>query len=229
MTKATEIPNQVFIGCPWKSVRQKYDKAIHDLRKKFPLSFIIIGRDENQDAKELLEIIKTKLASSSYAIFDATGGNANVSLEYGYAEGVGIQRGIYLGTHQASSKASEDSPIIADLAGKNQVRYAQQSRLKALLSTFAKNHVYTKRFEKCLWKRYRKKLKGQKKRLRSLALKIIHCLDDQIEIRREDVVQKMQADISNYTRIEIENMLKILHAEDLIEVSTGRFSSIRVR
>jgi hypothetical protein len=83
VAKTGVIPNQVFIGCPRKIVRVKYERAIVSLSKKFPISFIIIGRADGQDAEDLLKIIKEKLLSSSYVVFDATGGNPNVSLEFG--------------------------------------------------------------------------------------------------------------------------------------------------
>jgi len=74
-------PNQVFVGLPWKNVRSKYERIIQKLEKKYPLYFTIVGRDDGQDAKALFEVIKGRIGSSSYAVFDATGGNANVSLD----------------------------------------------------------------------------------------------------------------------------------------------------
>jgi hypothetical protein len=44
------IPNQVFIGLPWKNVRPQYDRLIPELEKKYPLYFTIIGRDDGQEA-----------------------------------------------------------------------------------------------------------------------------------------------------------------------------------
>jgi hypothetical protein len=115
------IPNQVFIGVPWKHVRSRYDRVIDRLKIRSPLSFIIVGRGDDQDAEDLLEVIKGKLENSSYAVFDATWGNANVSLEYGYAEAKNIPRVLYLSTHKASRK-SKDTAIISDLAGKKILR-----------------------------------------------------------------------------------------------------------
>jgi hypothetical protein len=86
MAARNSIPNQVFIGLPWKTVRPKYERAMDWLSIRSPLSFVIVGRGDEQDAQDLLDIIKSKLENSSFALFDATGGNANVSLEYGYAE-----------------------------------------------------------------------------------------------------------------------------------------------
>jgi len=121
---AHAAPNQVFLGLPWKTVRPKYEKLIGELRKSFPLSFVIVGREDNQDAEDLLEVIKKRLLTSSYAIFDATGGNANVSLEFGFADANDVPPALYLSSHKASKPASKESPIIADLAGKKQNRYS---------------------------------------------------------------------------------------------------------
>ena len=117
-----EIPNQVFLGAPWKNVRPKYEAIVNSFRKRYPLAFVIVGREGNQDAEDLFEVIKKRILASSYAIFDATGGNANVSLEYGFAEANDVPRALYLSTHKAAKRASKDSPIIADLAGKRQNR-----------------------------------------------------------------------------------------------------------
>ncbi len=118
MTKRTVIANQVFIGCPWRTIRPKYDRRIDKLNKKFSLSFILVGREQDQTAEDLLTVIKTKLLSSSYAIFDVTAGNANVSLEFGIAETSEIDAALYLNVHGANRRSSEDSAIISDLAGK---------------------------------------------------------------------------------------------------------------
>ena len=117
------IPNQVFLAIPWNIVRPKYERVVAKLRKSNPIMFVIVGRDENQDAEDLLEVIKKRLLTSSYAIFDATGGNANVSLEFGFADANDIPRELYLSVHRSSKRASKESPIIADLADKKQNRY----------------------------------------------------------------------------------------------------------
>ena len=127
------IANQVFLAVPWKAVRSKYERCLDHFRSRSPLSFIIVGRSDAQDAKDMLEVIKDRLQSSSYAIFDASGGNANVSLEYGYAEAVDIPRVLYVSTHGRSRKTSADPPIIADLAGKVRNHYKQEAALKRLL------------------------------------------------------------------------------------------------
>ncbi len=227
-TRDTEVPNQVFLGVPWKNVRPKYETIIDSFRKSYPLAFVIIGRGDGQDAKDLFEVIKTRILSSSYAIFDATGGNANVSLEYGFAEANDVPRVLYLSTHKAARRASRDSPIIADLAGKTQNRYAQESRLEDLLAQFAENHPYTKRFEKFLASNFKNRSKGQKKRVRSLALKIVHALGVDGKARRTDVVQNLLADVVRYQRGEIDEMIRRMHIAGLVNSLQGPYSTVTV-
>jgi hypothetical protein len=223
------VPNQVFVGCPWKNVRQKYEKIITSIKKRYPLSFIIIGRDTSQDAVDLLGNIKNKLLESSYAIFDATGGNANVSLEYGLAEANDIPRALYISGHKASSTQSKESPIISDLAGKRRNIYKNESSLTQLLNLFSKNHNYTKQFEKFFSKTFRKFSKGKKKRNRALALKIVHYLDGTVQVRRTDLVQNLLGEFQNYKEQEIEQMLTRLHKSNLIICDRGRYSNVRMK
>ena len=61
------IANQVFLAIPWKGVRPKYEACTDRLKYQSPLSFIIVGRADNQDADDLLEVIKERINGSSYA------------------------------------------------------------------------------------------------------------------------------------------------------------------
>jgi hypothetical protein len=219
------VPNQVFVGLPWKNVRPRYDKIIDRLERKFPLYFTIVGRDDGQGADDLFQTIKSRIDSSSWAIFDATGGNANVSLEYGYAEGIDVKRSIFLSTHKAA-KAPAGDPIIADLGGKRRVQYKTEVGLSAELHRFGRDHDYTIRFEKALHRAIKTFSKGTKKRARALALKLIHVLDGRLLMRRAEVVQALQA--QGYAEKEIETMLRGLHNGGVIVASAGRYSDVRV-
>lgn len=220
--KRSFVPNQVFVGLPWKTVRPRYERVIDRLATKFPIHFTIVGRNDGQDAEDLFEIIKTRISSSSFAIFDATGGNANVSLEYGYAEALNIPRAIYMSTHKAT-KAASGAPIISDLGGKKRNQYKTETVLSVHLHAFCRDHDYTKRFEKFLTKASRSLDKGAKKSRRSLALKIIHTFDGENDLRRDDLVQRLQA--KGYERSETENLIKMLHTAGLINITTGRYAS----
>src|ERR1700688_1989839 len=214
IAKRVFIPNQVFVGLPWRTVRPKYDRIIPELVKKYPLHFTIVGRDDNQDAKALFEVIKGRITSSSYALFDATGGNANVSLEFGYAEGIEIPRAIFLSAHKAAQKVSAGDPIISDLTGMRRVQYKTEPQLEAELRKLCREHDYTKRFEKALGKILKNKSKGSKKRGRALALKLVKALGGKAQMRRADLVQHLQA--QDYSENEIDAMLKGLHSSGVL-------------
>lgn len=220
------IPNQVFIGCPWKTVRQKYEQLIDKFKKTYPLSFVIVGRANDQKAEDLLQIIKDKLFNSSRAIFDATGGNANVSLEYGMAEVKPVPSSIYISQHQKAKDSKSDAAIISDIAGKRRNEYKQLVGLRKLLSQFAREHPYTKRFETFLKKKCRRLEKGEKKTFRTLALKIIHYLDEKDSVRRPDVVEELKG--QGYTAKKVEDCIKKLHTSNLIKCTVGRDSTVSI-
>lgn len=222
------IANQVFLGLPWRAVRPRYEHIIDRMRTRSPISFVIVGRNDKQDAEDLFEVIKERIESSSYAIFDATGGNANVSLEYGYAEAVDLPRALYLSTHGAARRAASDAPIIADLAGKRRNQYKQEQALSRLLADFSRDHAYTVRFERFIQSVAKRKAAGQRKRLRALALKVIHAFDGIRQVRRADIVQQLQADPSRYSASEVDDMLKRLHKAKLIRSQQGPHARVHI-
>jgi len=221
------IRNQIFIGCPWRGILPKYEAALPDVRKKYPISFVIVGRRDTQDTKDLFELIKQRILGSSYSVFDATGGNANVSLEYGFAEAVGAPRALYSCTHRATrAAANQDTAIISDLAGKTRNHYSQSNDLKNLLGVLCRDHPYTKHFEKFLVTKFKRKSKGEKKTARALALKIIHQMDGYLMRSRGEVVYAMT--LAGYRTWEIEEMLTALRSAKLISCSVGNASQVTI-
>ena len=222
------IANRVFVGCPWYRVRAKYEGTIAELNKRYPLSFVIVGRMGDQEARDLLQVIKDTILSSSVAVFDATGGNPNVSLEYGFAEAWDVPKALYVSSHAASTKASKDAPIIADLAGKTRNQYTTESALQKRLAEMATKHPYSRKFERFLQDSFGQASKGQKKRARALALKIIHALDERGSRRRADIVQDLLADQVRYKKDEIDSMIQRLHRAELVESTQGRYSTVTI-
>lgn len=220
------IPNQIFVGLPWKNVRKRYEHAIEKLERRYPVHFTIVGRNDGQDAQDLFEIIKQRIQSSSYGIFDATGGNANVSLEYGYAEGLEIPRAIFLSSHKAANKSSASSPIISDLTGKRRVQYKTEKTLLQELEKLCREHDYTKRYEKALASILKNKTRGAKKSSRTLALKTIRAFDGKAKIRRAELVQHLQAE--GYGETQADELLKKMHAAGLVKCTVGKFSEAYV-
>ena len=195
------------------------------LELRFPLHFTIVGKNDGQSADDLFEIIKSRIGESSVCIFDATGGNPNVSLEYGYAEGLDIDRIIYVSTHKAASVTS-GSPIISNLGGKRRVQYKTEQSLFSHLETFSRGHDYTLRYEKFVKSAFARLKKGGKKSSRTLALKVIHAIDGVENRRHDDLVQRVQA--SDYGEVEVREMIRKLHSAGLVNAEVGRYSRVRV-
>lgn len=215
-------PNQVFVGLPWKNVRPKYDRIIERFAKKYPLYFTIVGRDDTQNAAALFEVIKERIGSSSVGVFDATGGNANVSLEYGYAEGLEVPRWIFLSAHKAAQRPGGGEPIISDLTGMRRVQYKTEATLATELSKLARDHDYTKRFERALRAVLGHRSKGSKKSGRALALKLVRALNGKARMRRAELVQSLQA--QGYGEQQIEDVLKGLHNFGVLKCTVGKYS-----
>ncbi|WP_315711647.1 MULTISPECIES: hypothetical protein [unclassified Bradyrhizobium] len=223
MAKRQFIPNQIFIGLPWQ-LGAKYDRVIAKLHAKYPLYFTIVGRRDAQDAVNLFDVIKERIETSSYGIFDATGGNANVSLEFGYAEGIEVPRMITLSSHRSAQKHTKATPIISDLVGMRRAQYTNEEKLFSVLERFCKDHDYTQRFEKALAKMGRGINRGEKKAARAASLKAVRALDAKSKIRRAELVQHLEA--KGYETDEVEWVLKQLHNTKVIRVTVGKYSEV---
>jgi len=181
-----------------------------------------VGRDDPQDATALFDVIKERISTSSHAIFDATRGNPNVSLEYGYAEGIRASRSIYLSGHKAARRTAASGPIISDLSGMRRVQYNTVKMLSIELHRFCKGHEYTQRFESALTRTLRGETGGAKKRGRTLALKLIHTLDGLEHVQRRRLVEHVEA--QNYSRQEIETMIAGLRAAGILHCGRAAIS-----
>jgi hypothetical protein len=106
------------------------------------------------------------------------------------------------------------------------VQYKTEASLSAALHKLSREHDYTTRFEQALARALSSYAKGKKKRMRTLGIKLVHAIDGRNEVRRAEVVQRLQAQA--YTGSEIEVMLKKLHTHGVIVCSVGRSSKVRV-
>jgi len=77
---------QIFVGCPFlRAIRKNYDKLKSDLERETPLHIILADTTAISSTDYLLEHITGLIRESAACVFDATGGNPNVSLEVGIA------------------------------------------------------------------------------------------------------------------------------------------------
>src|SRR5215470_14747078 len=77
---------QIFIGCPFlPAIRKNYDQLKEDLENESPLRLVLADTTAISSTDYHLESITNLIRDAAGCIFDATGGNPNVSLEVGIA------------------------------------------------------------------------------------------------------------------------------------------------
>lgn len=132
-------PEQVFIGCPFRSpVRRMYDRLKSDLEARSPLHIVLADTTTISSTDYLLEHITRLIRDSAACLFDATGGNPNVSLEVGIAHALPVDFLLCLSTRKPPASrakplrgaADGGRPIIADLQGRNRIEYKTYASLR---------------------------------------------------------------------------------------------------
>ena len=216
--------NQIFVGYPWKTYRAHWEKILTEVHKWSPLHFVAIGRQAGQPAAQLLTRILQAIERSSAAFFDASAGNPNVALEYGYARAILDESAIYLFRDEnATGATGPGSPIISDLAGAIATQYAlNDSRLKDAIEAIAKTHPYFKRFDRfCRQRKY----KGGTRRL---LVRILRQLDGKVSVLRRELLDNLIHETKKNEAYLVRH-LKELHKGGLITISKGNEFSSRVQ
>lgn len=135
---------QVFIGCPFaKDIRKPFDRLKKELEAETPLSVVLADTVGVTSSDYLLEHITELIRDSAGCVFDATGGNPNVSLEVGIAHTIPVDFMLTFKTRKKRSKTAPGSAtrdtevrsIISDLQGKNRIEYKTFDSLKQQLET----------------------------------------------------------------------------------------------
>jgi len=216
------IANRVFVGYPWNPYKNMWETRIADLHKRYPLHFLAIGRETGLPAKQLLTNIMNALDSSSMALFDASTGNANVSLEYGYFRAQRGEDSALLFRDEDAKVPAGQSPIISDLAGAVANHYKlTDNRLKAALEAFSERHAYVRRFVKfCRQRRYRG---GTRKFL----VRMIRHLDGRDSVLRREFLDDLVHE-TRKSEAYLEKFLRELHEAGLVTVTRGNKHSSRV-
>lgn len=219
------IPNRIFLAYQWYIYRDIYEPVCRELHKVYPIYFYAVGRPKGQPAEALLEKIKNILLTSTAAVFDASKGNANVSLEYGMAVFVpNLQSYLFVDEHTLPNHINVGTPIIADLAGSTQNRWKIQNPkgLKEHLKAVAENHPYTLRFRR--YCRSRGLTRGQFR----TPLKVLRLFDERETMLRREVLDQLGSHWSRKRRSDIEELLGDMHKAGLITITAGREWASRV-
>lgn len=220
MPTGTQIrPHAVFVGCPWRTIRPKYERIFNKktFKRRFPISFVIIGRDGNQRAEDLFAEIKRQIDSSSCAILDVSGGNSNVALEFGYVEGKSQRSYVFVNVHQRfAQQGGSSAAIISDLSGLRRNPYKNEAGLKKLLIQFAQQHPYCIRVVKAA-----NKLKASKK-VKAALMSIPRAFTSVEKLRRADLMYSVMQD-SGCDQETADKAIEYAKKGKLIEISVGQY------
>ena len=149
---------QVFIGCPYRpTFRRTYQRLKRELEAESPLQFVLADTAAITSRDSLLDHITVLIRESASCVFDASGGNPNVSLEVGIAHAFGADFILTLSTRAASRRrgaggtrraADGGKAILADLQGRNRIEYRSYAGLKKqLVDRYLRRLPYWKRWE----------------------------------------------------------------------------------
>jgi hypothetical protein len=136
--------HQVFIGCAFaRETRRRYDRLKRELEAETPLEVVLADTTVLTSTDDLLRHITGLIQDSAGCVFDATGGNPNVSLEVGIAHALPVDFCLTLYTRRPRRRAvvapvpgapaPEVKPMIADLQGRLRVEYRTYPVLKDTL------------------------------------------------------------------------------------------------
>jgi len=187
--------------------------------------FYALGRPRGIRAEDLYQRIKRVISSSTHAVFDASKGNPNVSLEYGLADATpNLDLFLLIDEHTIPTRSSSGTPIIADLAGLTQNRWQIDDRetLSTHLVAIAKGHPYTIRF------RNFSRRHGYRGGSIKAFLKIIRKFDEREELLRRELLDELSTEPGAPDRRTLEGRLRALHQAGLVTVTRGNLASSRV-
>lgn len=215
--------HQVFVGCPFLiAIRKNYDKLKQEIEKETPLHVLLADTTSISSTDYLLEHITNLIRESSGCIFDATGGNPNVSLEVGIAHAMPADFLLAMYTRkprtqkqaeQALEREGETRPIISDLQGRNRIEYKTFPALKEqVVRRYLNRLPYIRR-----WNDYKRRHSSYTK----YALQVF----DEIRTSGRTVRPRVIA-ILDGTGIHPDTLLKSLSDAKLLTVKRGRAGGI---
>jgi hypothetical protein len=215
---------QVFIGCPFRAaIRKNYDRLKQDLEAESPLHLVLADTTAITSTDYLLEHITRLISESACCVFDATGGNPNVSLEVGIAHAWPTDFLLTFNTRKprtkvekqaegAAAREGEVRPIIADLQGRNRIEYKAYGNLKQqLTSRYFGRMPYMQR-----WQTFE----------RQHSAFVAPALEMFKDLRRGRALRSRVLGRLSGTGIGVDDLLDALTQERLVEVRVGRTGGI---
>jgi hypothetical protein len=177
MAKAPYKLPSVFVGCPYGG---KFPFAsFKSSLERVPFRWYYA--DTHLSTKHLLGILRTYIKAVDYCIFDISLWNANVALELGLAEGLGVEYYILL-----NKKLSKGVP--ADIQGLQRIEYSDtkglsgNSLLPGIIKYLVKQHTHPRNIYN--------ELSGENRETKFyFALSLLSHLRDNTYLSRSDIAR----------------------------------------
>lgn len=108
----------IFVAYPWSAYEDRagYKAAFTSLESDLGVQFVFA--ESQLSERHVLDKIEEMIKGTSFGIYDLTRWNPNVSLEYGYARGIGQQAFIAF-----NPTVGESTDVPADIRGYDRVQY----------------------------------------------------------------------------------------------------------
>ena len=133
---SSEANRDVFVAYPWTlySNREAYKRAYTKLQK--PLAVRFVFAEERISSGHVLEKIAEMIEQAAFGIYDVSGWNPNVTLEYGMARGIGAVTFIAFNPEKTDI---EDVPT--DVRGFDRLQYTDFDGLSDAVATLVRQEL----------------------------------------------------------------------------------------
>jgi hypothetical protein len=125
---------KIFVAYPWRvySNRERYKRAYTSLSEKYEVDFVFA--EDSLSARHVLQKIGQLIAASDFGIYDITGWNPNVALEYGLA--LGLDKAAFIAFNPDQTDPGD---VPSDVRGFDRLQYGDFDDLKERLEAFLEN------------------------------------------------------------------------------------------
>jgi hypothetical protein len=136
MSVETSTPRDVFVAYPWKlySNPTAYKRAYTKLQRALSVRFVFA--EERISSGHVLDKIAEMIEQTAFGIYDVSGWNPNVTLEYGMARGIGALTFIAFNPEKTDR---EDVPT--DVRGFDRLQYTDFDELSDAVATLVRQEL----------------------------------------------------------------------------------------
>lgn len=138
---------QIFVAYPWTlySNRANYKKAYTSLEKALSVRFVFA--EERIADGHVLEKIATMIRDTAFGIYDVSGWNPNVTLEYGMARGMDASAFIAF-----NPEKTDVGDVPTDVRGYDRLQYTDFEELSDVVATLVTQQLGKSRRHPTPWK-----------------------------------------------------------------------------